>query len=329
MQRLLLVKSRVRSNFRCRTIRLGQGSGAIEYDLRSAPVSASSYIHAFPVRNIEEANRFYVDVLGCAEGARTSDDWQDYTIFGHRIVAHWVGDDYRCVDYFNPVDDGAVPRPHFGLQVTVDEYHVLVDRLRRSRVGFVVAPGLKFRDQPSEQYSCFFKDPSGNNFYLNAPTNPGVAAHPGCRGRFVPPSVPWEPPKVDRVPNQAVDMSKLSQSGRRSLFRTQSDRPAQADDFGARHRDLFRGARDVRAVSDDSSASAKSLPALVSRSRAGSEDEPRAVFGSLGSRSRANSEDEDRFASPPRRGALGDRPAPVVVSPISKVDGIRRRSTSC
>ena len=51
--------------------------------------------------------------------------------------------------------------------------------------------------------------------------------------------------------------------------------------------------------------------------------------GSLGSRSRANSEDEDRFASPPRRGALGDRPAPVVVSPISKVDGIRRRSTSC
>ncbi|KAH8045490.1 hypothetical protein JL722_14179 [Aureococcus anophagefferens] len=235
-----------------------------------------------PVRNIEEANRFYVDVLGCAE-ARASDDWQDYTIFGHRIVAHWVGDDYRCVDYFNPVDDGAVPRPHFGLQ-------------------------------PSEQYSCFFKDPSGNNFYLNAPTNPGVAARPGGRGRFVPPSVPWEPPKVDRVPNQAVDMSKLSQSGRRSLFRTQSDRPAQADDFGAMRRDP---------------ASAKSLPALVSRSRAGSEDEPRAVFGSLGSRSRANSEDEDRFASPPRRGALGDRPAPVVVSPISKLDGIRRRSTSC
>lgn len=172
MQRLLLVKSRVRSNFRCRTIRLGQGSGAIEYDLRSAPVSASSYIHAFPVRNIEEANRFYVDVLGCAEGARTSDDWQDYTIFGHRIVAHWVGDDYRCVDYFNPVDDGAVPRPHFGLQVTVDEYHVLVDRLRRSRVGFVVAPGLKFRDQPSEQYSCFFKDPSGNNLEFKHMSNP-------------------------------------------------------------------------------------------------------------------------------------------------------------
>ena len=42
-----------------------------------------------------------------------------------------------------------------------------------------------------------------------------------------------------------------------------------------------------------------------------------------------NSELKDRFASPPRRGALGDRPAPVVVSPISKVDGIRRRSTSC
>ena len=65
-----------------------------------------------------------------------------------------------------------MPRPHFGLQVTVDEYHVLVDRLRRSRVGFVVAPGLKFRDQPSEQYSCFFKDPSGNNLEFKHMSNP-------------------------------------------------------------------------------------------------------------------------------------------------------------
>ena len=23
---------------------------------------------------------------------------------GHQIVAHWVGNDYRCNDYYNPVD---------------------------------------------------------------------------------------------------------------------------------------------------------------------------------------------------------------------------------
>lgn len=30
---------------------------------------------------------------------------------GHQIVAHWVGSDYRCQDYYNPVDgDGACLR---------------------------------------------------------------------------------------------------------------------------------------------------------------------------------------------------------------------------
>ena len=79
-------------------------------------MSATSYIHAFPVHSIAEARRFYVEVMGCEEGPALADESQDYSIFGHKIVAHWVGDDYHCVDYFKPLDDDAVPMPHFGLQ---------------------------------------------------------------------------------------------------------------------------------------------------------------------------------------------------------------------
>ena len=338
MQRLLLVKSRVRTNFRCRTIRLGVGSGAIEYDLRSSPVSATSYIHAFPVNSIEESNRFYIDVLGCAEGGSMSADWQDYTIFGHHIVAHWVGDDYRCVDYFDSPSEDAVPRPHFGLQVTVDEYNVLVARLRSARVPFVVEPSLKFAGQPSEQYTCFFKDPSGNNFYLNALTDPH---HATLRpGHLVPPGAHWEPPKVSRVVDVRPDMSKLSGAGRRTLFRTRSDTSGRdgPERFGVggvgvsgdRNREDGRGrssSRDARTISDDSASSVRSLPPLM-RLRTGSEDDAddlarTGAGGSLFARG------GDAFASPPRRShGLGSS---VSVSPISKQIELprRRRSTSC
>lgn len=52
---------------------------------------------------MHEARQFYGGVLGLVEGRRSGDKWQDYSLFGHQIVCHFVGDAYRGVDYFNPV----------------------------------------------------------------------------------------------------------------------------------------------------------------------------------------------------------------------------------
>ena len=68
------------------------------------PAPGSPFHYAFPVHNLEMAKEFYGGVLGCAEG-RSSDKWQDYSLHGHQIVAHWVGNDYRCQDYYNPVGE--------------------------------------------------------------------------------------------------------------------------------------------------------------------------------------------------------------------------------
>ena len=60
---------------------------------------------------MKAARDFYGGILGCEEG-RSSVKWQDYSLHGHQLVCHWAGDDYRCTDYFNPVDGDEVPVPH-------------------------------------------------------------------------------------------------------------------------------------------------------------------------------------------------------------------------
>ena len=74
----------------------------------------SSPFHlAIPVHNLEEAKKFYGGILGLKEG-RSSTKWQDYDFYGNQMVCHWVGENYRGIDYFNPVDGDEVPVAHFG-----------------------------------------------------------------------------------------------------------------------------------------------------------------------------------------------------------------------
>ena len=62
--------------------------------------------------------------------------------------------------------------PHFGVCLTVPQFHDLADRLRAAGVSFIIEPHLRFEGQPGEQHTMFFKDPSGNNLEFKAMTNP-------------------------------------------------------------------------------------------------------------------------------------------------------------
>ena len=91
---------------------------------------------------------------------------------GGKVVAHWVGDDYRCQDFFNPVDGDEVPVPHSGLALTVPQFKDLAERLKGHGVKFMIEPHLRFEGMPGEQWTMFFKDPSGNNWEFKAMTTP-------------------------------------------------------------------------------------------------------------------------------------------------------------
>ncbi|KAF4036815.1 putative VOC domain-containing protein [Phytophthora infestans] len=116
-----------------------------------------------------------VPVHDLAEGfieGRSSKQWQDYNMFGHQLVVHQVTKDYRGVDFFNPVDADDVPVPHFGVALTVDEFHALSKRVQGLSIKFIVEPHLRFAGRKGEQWTMFFKDPSGNNLEFKAMTNP-------------------------------------------------------------------------------------------------------------------------------------------------------------
>jgi uncharacterized protein len=110
--------------------------------------------------------------LGLKEGRRSENKWQDYSLEGHQIVCHFVGEHYRCIDYFNPVDGDEVPVPHFGLALSEEQFLALRDRLVDAGIEFIVQPHKRFLGQPGEQWTMFFKDPSGNNLEFKSMANP-------------------------------------------------------------------------------------------------------------------------------------------------------------
>lgn len=87
-------------------------------------------------------------------------------------MCHYAGENYRCTDYYNPVDGDEVPVPHFGLALTLEKFHEMKSRLEANNINFIVKPHKRFVGQPGEQWTMFFKDPSNNNLEFKAMTNP-------------------------------------------------------------------------------------------------------------------------------------------------------------
>jgi hypothetical protein len=76
---------------------------------------------------------------------------------GH-FSKHWLLDSHEYLP-FNVL----YPNKDMGLALSVDQFHQLADRLRKAGVQFIIEPHLRFEGQPGEQYTMFFKDPSGTS----------------------------------------------------------------------------------------------------------------------------------------------------------------------
>ena len=60
------------------------------------------------------------------------------------------------------VGDHMVQMPHFGLVLPLDRWQALADRLQTAGTDWVIAPSVRFSGEPGEQWTMFFRDPSGN-----------------------------------------------------------------------------------------------------------------------------------------------------------------------
>jgi extradiol dioxygenase family protein len=128
---------------------------------------------AFPVDDLAAARTFYGQTLGCPEG-RSAEDWIDFNLFGHQIVAHLKPRHAGSAPpvHRNLVDGHDVPVPHFGVVLDMAAWRALATRLSEAGVEFVIAPYIRFEGQVGEQATMFFRDPAGNALEFKAFADP-------------------------------------------------------------------------------------------------------------------------------------------------------------
>lgn len=127
---------------------------------------------AFPVHSLEEARRFYGEILGCPEG-RSSHEWIDFDFYGHQIVAHL--DVNHAVDKSaNRVDGDDVPLRHFGVVLDMKNWYELEQKLKNASVDFLIKPRFRFKGLAGEQATMFVRDFSGNALEFKAFKDPSM-----------------------------------------------------------------------------------------------------------------------------------------------------------
>ena len=114
---------------------------------------------AIHVHDLQATRAFYGGVLGCVEG-RSAETWVDFDFFGHQLSLH-LGTPFANAPT-GKVAGRAVPMPHFGVVLEYQDWRALADRLEAAGTDWVLAPSVRFEGEPGEQWTMFFRDPSGN-----------------------------------------------------------------------------------------------------------------------------------------------------------------------
>lgn len=108
----------------------------------------------FPVYDLEQAKRFYVDGLGCTLG-RESPTAMTLGLGGHQLVAHLAAQTPEP-------QKGIYPR-HFGLVFGTEEaWQALADRAKEKGLRFYQQPRRRFPGSRLEHATFFLQDPSEN-----------------------------------------------------------------------------------------------------------------------------------------------------------------------
>ncbi|MEL7501598.1 MAG: VOC family protein [Cyanobacteria bacterium J06554_6] len=109
---------------------------------------------AFPVTDLEETKRFYVEGLGCTPG-RQGPGSLILNLQGHQLVAHVTKDPI-------PPQRGIYPR-HFGLVFLQEaDWEALLQRAQEKSLSFHQGAKRRFPGLPLEHRTFFIEDPFHN-----------------------------------------------------------------------------------------------------------------------------------------------------------------------
>jgi uncharacterized protein len=108
---------------------------------------------SIPVRDLEEARQFYVDILGC-RAARTRAGYQDVWFYGMQITLQEQRDEAEML----PV--GSVR--HFGVTLDRNDFDAVLAHLATCQVQWCTPVSTDDEGEATEQTKVKLADPSGN-----------------------------------------------------------------------------------------------------------------------------------------------------------------------
>jgi extradiol dioxygenase family protein len=110
---------------------------------------------AIPSHDLEAAEGFYVDGIGCEIG-RKKDDRITLDFFGDQVVCH------KCSE--EEIDDSPKMYPrHFGVTfVNEDDFNEVINRAENNGLTFFEEPFRRFEGKYDEHRTFFLQDPSNN-----------------------------------------------------------------------------------------------------------------------------------------------------------------------
>jgi uncharacterized protein len=109
---------------------------------------------AFPIENIPDTKKFYVDGLGCTVGREAANSII-LNLYGHQLVAH-------ITDKPIQAQTGIYPR-HFGIVFpTLTDWQELLDRSTLNQLKFYQSAKHRFTGAITEHRTFFLVDPFAN-----------------------------------------------------------------------------------------------------------------------------------------------------------------------
>jgi extradiol dioxygenase family protein len=108
---------------------------------------------SIPVLDLQDAKRFYTEVLGARIG-RENDDWLDVLLWGHQITLQ------RRPDEVLPA--GKQGKRHFGVVLPWNDWEREVARIEKAGVGVLGSSSIEQAGTKDEHGKLYLQDPSGN-----------------------------------------------------------------------------------------------------------------------------------------------------------------------
>lgn len=124
-------------------------------------MSVTLFHFSFAVNDLDQARKFYGEVLQCPEGRKLKGR-ADFNFFGHHIVAHLAPDDVVGENGRKIGGTLATPLRHFGVVMTLADFEKTAARMKQQGVTFINEPSVTQKGSIREQMLMTVCDGCGN-----------------------------------------------------------------------------------------------------------------------------------------------------------------------